>query len=81
MREAVGTVVLPETYREFLKKINGLDINGLVIYGIDEILLEREVEGEVHGLIKTNELWYENELQKKYIFYADSDTAMLRKTV
>lgn len=69
-----GNIVLPESYREFLKRINGLDFNGLVIYGVDEVLLESEVDEEVHGLIETNELWYENETQKQYIFYADSDT-------
>lgn len=70
-----GNIVLPESYREFLKRINGLDFNGLVIYGVDEVLLEREVQEGVQGLIETNELWYENELQKQYIFYADSDVA------
>lgn len=70
-----GNIVLPETYLDFLKNINGLDFNGLVIYGVDEVLLEREVDEEVHGLIVTNELWYENESQKQYIFYADSDVA------
>ncbi|MCA1318363.1 SMI1/KNR4 family protein [Bacillus tianshenii] len=70
-----GNIVLPESYREFLKRINGLDFNGLVIYGVDEVLREGEVNEDVHGLIETNELWYENESQKQYIFYADSDTA------
>ncbi|QUW23027.1 SMI1/KNR4 family protein [Sporosarcina sp. Marseille-Q4063] len=65
IQDNLGHIVLPESYIEFLKKINGLDFNGLVIYGVDG----------VHGFIETNEIWYENDWQKKYVFFGDSDTA------
>ena len=65
IQEKLGHIVLPESYIVFLKKINGLDFNGLVIYGVDE----------VHGFIETNEIWYENKWQKQYVFFGDSDTA------
>ncbi len=68
-------IVLPDTYVNFLKEINGLDFNGLVFYGVDERLLEQDVEEEVHGFIEMNELWYENDWQRQYIFFGDSDTA------
>lgn len=75
IHQKLGDIVLPESYIEFLKKINGLDFNGLVIYGVDKVLLDKEVEEDIHGFIETNELWYENDWQKQYIFFGDSDTA------
>ena len=65
----LGNIVLPGSYIELLEKINGLDFNGLVIYGVDE------VDDEIQGFIETNEIWYENDWQKQYIFFGDSDTA------
>ncbi|XYG88866.1 YrhA family protein [Heyndrickxia coagulans] len=60
---------------EFLKKTNGLNFNGLVIYGVDRDLLDRKANEDVHGFIETNAIWYENDWQKRYIFFGDSDTA------
>ncbi|WP_312756125.1 YrhA family protein [Rummeliibacillus suwonensis] len=71
----LGNIVLPESYIEFLRRINGLDFNGLVIYGVDEVLLDKEVDEDIHGFIETNELWHENDWQKRYLFFGDSDTA------
>lgn len=75
IKDELGDVVLPSSYIEFLKNVNGLDFNGLVIYGVDEKLLDSEVEEDIHGFIETNGLWYENDWQKQYIFFGDSDTA------
>ncbi|MBO1511142.1 YrhA family protein [Metabacillus bambusae] len=75
IQQKLGNIVLPESYIEFLKKVNGLDFNGLVIYGVDEVLLDKEVDEDIHGFIETNELWNENDWQKQYIFFGDSDTA------
>ncbi|MFD1337029.1 YrhA family protein [Oceanobacillus iheyensis] len=75
IQQKLGSILLPSQYIEFLKTINGLDFNGLVIYGVDKVLLDQEVEDDVHGIIESNELWYENEWQKEYIFFGDSDTA------
>jgi len=75
IQEKLGNIILPETYVEFLSIVNGLDFNGLVIYGVDKELLNQEVDEDVHGFIETNEIWYENDWQKKYIFFGDSDTA------
>ncbi|WP_404429571.1 YrhA family protein [Sutcliffiella horikoshii] len=66
---------IPNSYVELLNHVNGLDFNGLVIYGVDKVLLEKEIEEDVHGFIETNEYWYENEWQKQYVFFGDSDTA------
>ncbi|MGE7602600.1 YrhA family protein [Peribacillus sp. NPDC097675] len=75
IQQTLGNIELSKSYIEFLKKINGLDFNGLVIYGVDDVLLDKDVDEDIHGFIETNELWYENEWQKQYVFYGDSDTA------
>jgi len=75
IQQKLGNIILPKSYIELLKIINGLDFNGLVIYGVDEVLLDKEVDENIHGFIETNELWYENYWQKQYIFFGDSDTA------
>ncbi len=75
IKDELGDVVLPSSYIEFLKNINGLDFNGLVIYGVDEKFLDSKLEEDSQGFIETNRLWYENEWQKQYLFFGDSDTA------
>ncbi|UAW07873.1 SMI1/KNR4 family protein [Bacillus phage BUCT082] len=66
---------IPKGYKEFLQSVNGLDFNGLAIYGIDVDLLEEENDEEVYGFIETNEQWHENDEQKQYLFFGDSETA------
>ncbi|MCY7959468.1 YrhA family protein [Bacillus spizizenii] len=66
---------IPLGYKKFLQTVNGLDFNGLVIYGLDQELLREENDEEVYGFIETNEQWHENDEQKKYLFFGDSDTA------
>ncbi|MFJ9292091.1 YrhA family protein [Bacillus halotolerans] len=66
---------IPLEYKKFLQTVNGLDFNGLVIYGLDQELLREENDEEVYGFIETNEQWHENDEQKKYLFFGDSDTA------
>ncbi|PWK12827.1 YrhA family protein [Tumebacillus permanentifrigoris] len=68
--------ILPDHFVQFLMEVNGLDFDGLVIYGVDKSLLETEVEEAIHGFIETNEIWYENEWQKQYVFFGDSDIAL-----
>ncbi|CAF1865673.1 YrhA family protein [Bacillus subtilis] len=47
----------------------------MVIYGLDQELLREENDEEVYGFIETNEQWHENDEQKKYLFFGDSNTA------
>jgi hypothetical protein len=68
------SVALPSSYSKFLQTTNGLDFNGLVIYSVDQVFLEKEAI-DFQGLIETNNLWHENDWQKQYIFYGDSNTA------
>ncbi|MBJ7987181.1 YrhA family protein [Bacillus cereus] len=72
-------VDLPSEYEEFLKTVNGLDFNGLIIYGVDPSLLETERDETVYGLLENNKIWYENEWQKEYLFLGDSDIAWFCK--
>ncbi|MGE7875204.1 YrhA family protein [Bacillus paramycoides] len=74
-------VDLPSEYEEFLKTINGLDFNGLVIYGVDPSLLDTERDELISGLIDTNGIWYENEFQKEYLFFGDSNIAWFCKNL
>ncbi|MGN7177810.1 SMI1 / KNR4 family protein [Paenibacillus sp. FSL R5-0490] len=75
IQEKLGNIELPKSYVEFLKTVNGLDFNGLVIYGVDEHLLDDQEVEDLQGFVDTNEIWYENEWQKQYIFWGESDTA------
>ncbi|KPU55130.1 SMI1/KNR4 family protein [Bacillus wiedmannii] len=74
-------VDLPSEYEEFLKTVNGLDFNGLVLYGVDSYLLDTERDKSICGLIETNEIWYENEFQKEYLFLGDSNIAWFCKNL
>ncbi|MBF7153914.1 YrhA family protein [Bacillus albus] len=80
MRESFN-IDLPSEYEEFLKTVNGLDFNGLVLYGVDSYLLDTERDESICGLIETNEIWYENEFQKEYLFLGDSNISWFCKNL
>lgn len=63
---------LPEDYAKFLEEVNGLEYNGFILYGIDEHLLNTQPNQYINGLIDNNEVWYENEWDKQYIFLGES---------
>jgi hypothetical protein len=64
---------LPEQYIKFLATVNGLEFNGFKIYGVDSSFSEGEANQPIIGYIDTNEIWYENEHQRQYMFFGDSD--------
>ncbi len=64
---------LPKEYIDFLEIINGIDHNGLVLYGIDDWINNDINHQQVTGYIDTNEIWYQNEAQKTYLFFGDSN--------
>lgn len=64
---------LPTEYSNVLKMVNGLEFNGFILYGIDEVLLEKKPNQHINGLISFNQIWYENEDQKKYLFLGESN--------
>lgn len=64
---------LPEEYLNFLKETNGVEFNGVIMYGIDQELLEHQMNSEVDGFIDLNEIWNEVDEKKQYIYFADKD--------
>ena len=74
VKERFSNMILPKQYVEFLENVNGIEFNGLIIYGVDTDVLDNGLNEEIYGFIETNEIWYENEWQKRYIFFGDSDS-------
>ncbi|WP_173276001.1 YrhA family protein [Paenibacillus sp. NEAU-GSW1] len=66
-------IELPEPYMSVLRTVNGLEFNGFILYGIDDPYLEKKPNQQITGLISANQIWYENEDQKKYLFLGDSN--------
>lgn len=66
-------VEIPREYLDILSNINGIEFNGFILYGVDEDLLEDPVNQSIYGLVDLNEMWYENEEQKEYLFLGESD--------
>ena len=61
-------IALPEEYLKILRIVNGIEFNGFILYGVDEPLLQEAPNRSVNGLIDCNQVWYENEWQKQYLF-------------
>ena len=48
-------------------------LNGFILYGVDQYLLEREMKQLVYGLLEFNHIWNENEKQREYLFLGESN--------
>lgn len=66
-------VEIPKEYLDIISKINGIEFNGFILYGVDEYLLEHQINQSIYGLVDSNQIWYENEEQKKYLFLGESN--------
>lgn len=66
-------VEIPKKCLDIISKINGIEFNGFILYGVDEYLLEHQINQSIYGLIDSNQIWYENEEQKKYLFLGESN--------
>ncbi|QBO35727.1 SMI1/KNR4 family protein [Periweissella cryptocerci] len=64
--------VLPSEYIHFLGLHNGIEFNGYSLYGADEDIIPKINAGIVYGIIERNELWYEVEDNRKYLFLGES---------
>lgn len=64
-------ITLPEDYIKVLKVVNGIEFNGIILYGVDEPILKEIPKRHVNGLIDCNKVWYENEWQKQYLFLGE----------
>ena len=67
------SVEIPKEYLDILSKVNGIEFNGFILYGVDKYLLEHEMNQSIYGLVDLNKIWYENEEQKKYLFLGESN--------
>lgn len=64
---------LPNEYIDFLSITNGIEYNGLIIYGVDKSIVDKAGKQNVTGYIESNLIWYENEHQKEYMFFGDGN--------
>lgn len=75
MGEEVLSIHFPIEYLNILKEINGLEYNGTILYGVDEKLLDNtnHIEQKINGAIENNEIWYEVETNKAFVFLGESN--------
>lgn len=73
--EKFGEDVLPQQYYEFLQTVNGIEFNGLRMYGIDQIYLDAKPINQVDGFFDANETWESIKDEDELIFFGESDIA------
>ena len=64
---------IPQQYLDALSRINGIEFNGFILYGVDQYLLEHEMKQPVYGLLEFNQIWHENEKQREYLFLGENN--------
>lgn len=65
-------VDLPKEYLALLKRVNGIEYNGFILYGVDEELRKKAPEQSVDGLIGMNQTWRENQWERPWLFLGES---------
>lgn len=73
--EKFGKDVLPQQYYEFLQIVNGMEFNGLKIYGIDLIYLDSNPINQVDSFFDANKTWESIKDEDELVFLGDSDIA------
>lgn len=66
-------IEIPPTYVHFLKEVNGLNWNGLTIYGTETLPLLDTKDIDLLGLVEANEIWREYEENKAYVYYGEGN--------
>lgn len=61
---------IPEEYYNLLRTVNGIEYDGVSIYGIDDTPDEM-VNQHVYGFIDYNMMFYDNEWLRKYVFFGE----------
>lgn len=62
----------PQEFIDILLYANGFEWNGFILYGVDQDFFENPSYA-VYGLIEQNEIWYEVESQRAYLFLGESN--------
>jgi hypothetical protein len=68
---------LPDAYAEFLRREDGVDVDGLVLYGSRQSPEAREPGGFWQGLVAANEMWRDVPGREDYLVLGDSDLYLL----
>ena len=63
----------PQEFIDILLCTNGFEWNGFILYWVDGDSFLIAPPYAVHGLIEENEVWYEVEDQKAYLFLGESN--------
>lgn len=69
--------VLPEDYAAFLRRCNGMDYNGMVLYGASQSPDEPGAGGFWQGLAAANAQWREGQGHEGYIVLGETDMDLL----
>jgi hypothetical protein len=64
---------LPKDYADVLRTVNGLDYDGLNLYGIDAEYRKSEPKEKTDGLIERNHFWHCNDWDQAYLFVGNND--------
>ena len=62
----------PQEFMDILLYANGFEWNGYILYGVDQNFFDNP-SCAVSGLIEQNEIWYEVESQRAYLFLGESN--------
>jgi hypothetical protein len=68
---------LPDAYADLLRREDGVDVDGLVLYGSRQSPEERGPGGFWQGLVAANTLWREAPGLEDYLVLGDSDLYLL----
>jgi hypothetical protein len=63
----------PEQYLEFLRAENGMNHNGLFIYGTATLPLADDPTKSLGGFVETNLLWRDNPELKSYLLFGEGN--------
>ena len=63
----------PQEFIDVLHHANGFEWNGFILYGVDRVSFPTAPSYSVYGLIEQNEIRYEVESQRAYLFLGESN--------
>ena len=62
--------IIDQEYSRFLTKVNGLDFNGSVLYGLKT---DDTCSAEIYDFFEYNKIWHEVEENKQFIFIGENN--------